>query len=80
MCCGVDGPENWQGKQIPSSCCREKINTVEIVSATCSIYQTGKNYLSSDGCYDKIKMKIESNTKCLIGVGIGIAFIEVLQT
>ena len=35
------------------------------------------NYVYSKGCYEKLKHKIESNTKVLIGVGIGIAFIEV---
>ncbi|GJQ71283.1 hypothetical protein Trydic_g11020 [Trypoxylus dichotomus] len=77
-CCGVDGPNNWQGKQIPTSCCREKLDSAETESAYCKKLQTNNDYLSTIGCYEEIKNEIQSNAKCLIGVGIGIAFIEIV--
>ncbi|KRT81373.1 Tetraspannin [Oryctes borbonicus] len=77
-CCGIDGPNNWQGKLIPTSCCREKQDSGETESAVCKILQTKNSYLSTTGCYEEIKMEVQSNAKCLIGVGIGIAFIEVV--
>ncbi|KAG5882055.1 hypothetical protein JTB14_007717 [Gonioctena quinquepunctata] len=76
MCCGVDGPSDWQGQLTPVSCCTDEKPELE-VEAFCSDNAFG-TYVFNTGCFDNMKMKIESNTKILIGVGVGIAFIEVV--
>ncbi|KAJ8932727.1 hypothetical protein NQ314_014423, partial [Rhamnusium bicolor] len=76
-CCGVEGPNDWQGQglTLPRSCCHSEGTDTQI-EAYCNNKGIGK-YLHRTGCYDKLQMKINSNAKILIGVGIGIAFIEV---
>ncbi|VEN46907.1 unnamed protein product [Callosobruchus maculatus] len=74
-CCGVDGKDDWQ--TTPISCCyKDKIEESDQPVQFC--VSSGRNYMYKDGCYQKLQMKIESNTKILIGVGIGIAFIQVV--
>ncbi|CAH1104259.1 unnamed protein product [Psylliodes chrysocephalus] len=74
-CCGVDGPTDWQGQNIPLSCCTEEKQQETI--QYCSENGVG-NYMYQRGCYEYLTIKIESNAKILVGVGIGIAFIEVI--
>lgn len=74
-CCGVQSPLDWQGQKTPLSCCTYDKLPQE-VEQFCSDAGVGV-YLYKTGCFEKLKMKIEANTKILIGVGIGIAFVEV---
>lgn len=74
-CCGVNGPQDWQGQKTPFSCCTNE-QLPQDVEQFCSDNGVGA-YLYKTGCYEKLQMKIQSNTKILIGVGIGIAFVEV---
>ncbi|KAJ3642459.1 hypothetical protein Zmor_025247 [Zophobas morio] len=76
MCCGVEGPNDWQGQQLPYSCCHLNEELHNELSEYCLGVAKGK-YLYQNGCYEQLKMKINDNTKILIGVGIGIAFVEV---
>lgn len=75
----MDGPKDWPGKQRPYSCChktdREDAQPPETFH--CVQAEPGDDILYSYGCYEKLQMKAESNAKILIGVGIGIAFVEV---
>ncbi|XP_017772659.1 PREDICTED: leukocyte surface antigen CD53 [Nicrophorus vespilloides] len=78
-CCGIEGPTDWPAKQRPYTCChkvREGAQPPE--DFHCQAALPGEDILYSDGCFDKLKMKAESNAKILIGVGIGIAFIQLI--
>ncbi|EGI68525.1 CD63 antigen [Acromyrmex echinatior] len=61
QCCGVDGPRDWI---IPSSCCDETLSICQIVTA------------NTEGCFSKLEMRVQNSATILIGVGIGIAFVE----
>lgn len=78
-CCGVDGPTDW--KRRPISCChaiREK--APDPTPDQCRTAQAGDDHLYNYGCFTELEMKAEKASKVLIGVGIGVAFIEVKQT
>ncbi|KAJ8913858.1 hypothetical protein NQ315_003767, partial [Exocentrus adspersus] len=79
MCCGVEGPSDWKtrGQQqvIPLSCCHAHEETGNEIDNDCVNNGVGK-YSYKIGCYEKLKLQINSNATVLIGVGIGIAFIE----
>lgn len=74
QCCGVDGPKDWFNGNtgFPSSCC----NDTQLTQATnvqCVIYNAHK-----EGCFSKMEMRVHNDATVLIGVGIGIAFIEIV--
>ncbi|RZC33505.1 23 kDa integral membrane protein [Asbolus verrucosus] len=71
MCCGVEGPNDWQGQILPYSCCHINDNLATPSVTTYCIDAAKGKYLYQTGCYDRLKMKINDNTKVLIGVGIG---------
>ncbi|KAL3269811.1 hypothetical protein HHI36_008869 [Cryptolaemus montrouzieri] len=76
-CCGINGPDTWQGQQVPVSCCHENDESKTLTTSTyCQDRAQGK-FIYSEGCLDKLKAEINANSKILIGVGIGIAFVEV---
>ncbi|KAG5323170.1 TSN6 protein, partial [Acromyrmex heyeri] len=70
QCCGVDGPRDWidngaySAGVIPSSCCDETLSICQIVTA------------NTEGCFNKLEMRVQNSATILIGVGIGIAFVE----
>lgn len=71
----MESSKDWQGQKTPFSCCTfDKLP--QDVEPFCSDNGVGI-YLYETGCFDKLQMKIASNTKIIIGVGIGIAFVEV---
>lgn len=74
-CCGVNGPDDWRkaGRLLPISCCTKYSSQSE---EECRRNNSGTSVYSA-GCYSKIKDKINANATLLVGVGIGIAFIEV---
>ncbi|XP_019878271.1 CD63 antigen-like [Aethina tumida] len=76
-CCGVSGISDWQGQRLPLSCCHSNHEIKGQVSDYCQNNGAG-SFVHSVGCFDKLEMKIHSNTKVVIGVGIGIAFIEII--
>ncbi|XP_018335605.1 CD63 antigen [Agrilus planipennis] len=76
-CCGVEGPRDWQSG-IPASCCYAEQKGNEEPNNSCASYQKGVNYLSTEGCYEKLVTKARSRATLLVGVGIGIAFIQVI--
>lgn len=77
-CCGVDGPKDWTTGQRPLTCChKERENAPPPEGFHCNSAEPGEPILYSIGCFDRLKMKANSNAKILIGVGIGVAFIEV---
>ncbi|XP_035739868.1 CD63 antigen-like [Vespa mandarinia] len=72
MCCGVDGPNDWIMNNafiatLPPSCCMKMQNP-------CGI---GSLDVNKEGCFEKLKMRVQKGATILIGVGIGIAFVEV---
>ncbi|KAF7288111.1 CD63 antigen-like [Rhynchophorus ferrugineus] len=82
-CCGIDKPTDWEAPDLwPKSCCYEQnLDTLNLdiiqPDKHCKDMNFGDNVYSK-GCFQKLKDKIENNTKVLIGVGIGIAFVEVI--
>ncbi|XP_044271170.1 23 kDa integral membrane protein-like [Tribolium madens] len=76
-CCGVEGPDDWQGQPLPYSCCHVDDELSSTLNSYCINVARGK-YLYETGCYDQLKIKIHENTNILIGVGIGIAFIQIV--
>nr|CAH7715065.1 unnamed protein product [Callosobruchus chinensis] len=76
-CCGVEGPNDW-GDRRPASCCfAPRDNAPTPNQDQCRKAQLNDEYLYSYGCIYELENKAESGSKVLIGVGIGIAFIEV---
>lgn len=76
-CCGIDGPSDWQSQPIPTACCQMESEDKEAPSQHCNRNQNGAIYLSTNGCYNKLTEKAGANVKVLIGIGIGIAFVQV---
>ncbi|EZA52517.1 hypothetical protein DMN91_005705 [Ooceraea biroi] len=72
QCCGVEGPNDWNiigfTGRFPSSCCRPN-NQVAC--------QVGSPSAYPDGCFSKLEMRVQKCATVLIGVGIGIAFVEI---
>ncbi|XP_014477772.1 PREDICTED: CD63 antigen [Dinoponera quadriceps] len=71
QCCGVDGPNDWSAangfRNFPSSCCMD-------MQVIC---QLGIPAVYKDGCFSKLEMRVQKGATVLIGVGIGIAFVEI---
>ena len=77
-CCGVESPNDWGEKQRPLSCCHGiRENAGPPQDFHCRDAVPGDDILYKVGCMEKLGMKASDNAKILIGVGIGIAFIEV---
>ncbi|XP_025832077.1 leukocyte surface antigen CD53 [Agrilus planipennis] len=77
-CCGVDGPEDWSGGR-PFSCChRTKKGAPPPTNMHCNSSERGDEIVYSDGCFDKLQEKANTGAKTLTGVGIGIAFVEII--
>ncbi|KAH1020225.1 hypothetical protein HUJ04_009929, partial [Dendroctonus ponderosae] len=75
-CCGVDNATDWTRKR-PQSCCHGvREGAAEPDALHCTNARPGDDILYSSGCFEKIEMKTKDASKVLIGVGIGIAFIE----
>ncbi|XP_058800473.1 CD63 antigen [Phymastichus coffea] len=71
-CCGIDAPTDWLREAgitngLPASCCVD--TTVRTCANNAEAYQRG--------CFSELVMNVEKNASVLIGVGIGIAFVEV---
>ncbi|KAL1489342.1 hypothetical protein ABEB36_014256 [Hypothenemus hampei] len=78
-CCGVDRVTDWeQGKRPPSCCHRPRDGAAEPSPQECRNAKPNEDILYSTGCFDMIEMKARDASKVLIGVGIGIAFVEVI--
>lgn len=83
MCCGIDGPRNWYDRNngtamgIPTSCCKPQY----IDQTTMNCHNAAPLYMDrlyQDGCVSKVHDRVASNASVLIGVGIGIAFIQIM--
>jgi len=76
MCCGTDGIDDWRQNNppsVPNSCCRDFNNNAASSGSSCS---SGSYY--QNGCLGILKSKVREKSTILIGVGIGIAFIQIL--
>lgn len=83
MCCGIDGPTDWYSdgpdRTLPKSCCHALIEGEEPpTEAVCRLSRPTAPIVYQNGCYEKLQMKLKSSSNTLVGVGIGIAFIEVI--
>lgn len=81
QCCGVNGPADWvdhsKNRTLRSSCCRPEQILPEDNDCRLSPPLFKDKYFQ-DGCVMKLKDKVDNHAKSLIGVGIGIAFIQLL--
>nr|CAH7737086.1 unnamed protein product [Callosobruchus chinensis] len=66
QCCGVDGPDDYNGV-VPTSCCQN--SRVQCPSVNNNVFP--------DGCAYKLYYKLESSSQVIGGVAIGIAAVEV---
>lgn len=72
MCCGTESSRDWIQSQIliPNSCCKN-------YDANMKTHTTCVEGYHESGCLEKLKNKIQDQSTIIIGVGIGIAFIQV---
>uniref|UniRef100_G3CJT8 Tetraspanin n=1 Tax=Dipetalogaster maximus TaxID=72496 RepID=G3CJT8_DIPMA len=79
-CCGISNPKGWENvvgaDQVPITCCRTGTAPTPSSSPPTCPFSTDQSLVFQEGCYDKIKMKIKDNIIIIMGIGIGIAFIE----
>lgn len=76
-CCGIEGQISWQGQNVPKSCCYDDDkDESQAPSKYCSDQGFGK-FMYSEGCIEKLRTGVKSNSKVLIVVGITIALVEV---
>jgi len=94
MCCGVHGYSDWLWNAtiipgvVPASCC--KIPATNITACdrseanlrlSCSRNDTSDTSVCpvfEEGCLDSVEDKMENNIAAIGGVGIGVAFIQVI--
>lgn len=72
-CCGTNGPDDWGNINVPESCCtyqtpNEEDKYCRKSSDPTKVYQ--------EGCFKKLSMRIREGSIIVMGVGIGIALIE----
>ncbi|KAJ8913828.1 hypothetical protein NQ315_003737 [Exocentrus adspersus] len=76
-CCGVDGPNDWIRR--PSSCCHAlRENAPDPSPENCRNAKPGDDYLYNYGCFPELEMKAARASKAITGVGIGVAFIQII--
>lgn len=81
QCCGVNGPADWvdqsRNRTLRTSCCRPE--HIDAETNDCRLaFPLFKDKYFQEGCVMKLKDKVDHNARALIGVGIGIAFIQLL--
>lgn len=67
-----DWGKNLPGTQLPYSCCKDSGP-----NDACETYEVSK--IHETGCFTALEMRVKTGATVLIGVGIGIAFIEVIN-
>ncbi|KOB52362.1 Tetraspanin 39D, partial [Operophtera brumata] len=75
-CCGINGPGDWKNNSlaIPPSCCDGQVITGG-AAPPCTPDSTG---FHKEGCLTKLVTHLQQLSKVLGGVGLGIAFIQLL--
>ncbi|EEB09847.1 CD63 antigen, putative [Pediculus humanus corporis] len=69
---GVDGPNDWvMGGLYPESCCK-----TSQPSSPDRLCGPSKEYVYKDGCFNKLSKRLTEGSLIVMGVGIGIALIE----
>lgn len=76
-CCGVNNYTDYdnyewhkKNKGVPTSCC------IEDSPSKCDTTNPSQIYV--DGCYNKLKNELESDVLVVAGVGVGVAFIQLI--
>lgn len=77
QCCGVDGYSDWGGNH-PKSCCTNVQQGTGGQDARCTSLDSSMTYVYSTGCFEATKMNFEKGKKILMGIGIGLAFVEIV--
>jgi len=84
-CCGVDSPKDWNNAtlwsgshgplDVPDSCCKSAYSKV----VGCGIGTMANETVTfQQGCYPQLKSEIEGNIMAVGGVGIGLAFLQLI--
>lgn len=72
-CCGVDGPRDWVfGSYYPDSCCKQS----EAISPD-NLCGPSQDFVYQEGCFEKLSTRLREGSLIIMGVGIGIAIIQV---
>ncbi|XP_023941805.1 CD63 antigen [Bicyclus anynana] len=76
QCCGINGYKDWEsnGIPIPNTCCAGQ----EVVDNKLSNCTVSSPTLHQKGCLDEILVHLKPLTLLLGGVGVGIAFVQLL--
>lgn len=76
-CCGVNGSDDyrqfpWGLKNVgvPDSCCKQEFKGCGLAPTPATI--------NTEGCYEKVKHELESDVLIVAGVGVGVAFIQLI--
>nr|CAD7421071.1 unnamed protein product [Timema poppensis] len=71
-CCGVENWRDWENVSVPlpASCCPDP--PAQPLKQICATPAT----VYSVGCYDTLKTKVKDGAIVIMGVGIGLAFIQ----
>lgn len=82
MCCGIDGPRDWvdlsANRQMPQSCCKNMTASGQPFIGECyRFYPSQPDQYYGRGCLTALKERVESGAGVMIGVGIGIAFVQI---
>lgn len=75
-CCGINGPDDWakSNQTIPASCCSGQV----ITGGTVAECTTASTTLHKQGCLTELVEFFRSKAMVLGGVGLGIAFVQLL--
>jgi len=79
-CCGIQEPADWKKvfpfnvtkTDVPDSCCKEEMDGCGVGGLT------EKDKIYQDGCLDTFESWVSTQVEYVGGVGIGIAFIQLL--
>lgn len=76
QCCGINGPEDWAANNltIPNTCCAGQ----EIAGGTTVPCTANSEHFHKDGCLPKIVDYFKDIALVLGGVGLGVAFVQLL--
>lgn len=71
-CCGIFGPNDWNGTDLPRSCCPNQRDIADGLGVNCTEANATKL-----GCKSILLKYFEHMTTLLAGVGVGIGWIQV---
>ncbi|KAL1450829.1 hypothetical protein WDU94_003146, partial [Cyamophila willieti] len=78
QCCGVDSPRDWSQifseNQVPPSCCRDPPDSPLALCRN----TFDDRVVFQQGCFERMAKQVREKSTIIMGVGIGIALVEVI--